>query len=72
MADGNICLLRIGGIKGEYGQPPLEGGIQLLSFTAERTTGLNSVHFQMTTGKSTMQIVNAVNSTRLPSATLIV
>jgi hypothetical protein len=72
MAD-SICLLRIGGIDGEYTQPPLEGGIQLLSFTAERNAGLNSVHFQMKTGKSTMQIVNAVNAeTRLASATLIV
>jgi hypothetical protein len=73
MSDSNICLLKISGIEGEYTQPPLEGGIQLLSFTAERSAGLNSVHFQMTTGKSTMQIVNAVNAeTRLPSATLIV
>ncbi len=73
MADSNICLLRISGMEGEYTQPPLEGGIQLLSFTAERSTGLNSVHFQMRTGKATMQIVNAVNAeTRLPSATLMV
>ncbi|MGA3027377.1 MAG: hypothetical protein ABSF98_21680 [Bryobacteraceae bacterium] len=73
MADNNICLLRIAGVEGEYTQPPLEGGIQLLSFTAERSAGLNSVHFQMKTGKSTMQIVNAVNAeTRLPSATLTV
>ena len=73
MADNNICLLRIAGVEGEYTQPPLEGGIQLLSFTAERSAGLNSVHFQMKTGKSTMQIVNAVNAeTRLPSAMLLV
>jgi hypothetical protein len=72
MAD-NICLLRIAGIDGEYAQPPLEGGIQLLSFTAERSAGLNSIHFQMKTGKSTMQIVNAVDAeTRLTSATLLV
>jgi type VI protein secretion system component Hcp len=69
----SICILRISGIEGEYVLPPFEGGIQLLSFTAERSAGLNSVHFQMKTGKSTMQIVNAVNAeTRLPSATLMV
>lgn len=45
----------------------------MLSFNAERSTGLNSIHFQMKTGKSSMQIVNAVNAeSRLPSATLIV
>ena len=73
MADANICLLRISDIQGEYTQAPLEGGIQLLSFTAERSAGLNSIHFQMKTGKATMQVVNAVNDeTRLASATLIV
>lgn len=72
-ADSNVCLLRIEGIEGEYTQPPLEGGIQLLSFTAERNAGLNSIHFQMKTGKGTMPIINAVNAeARLPSATLIV
>ena len=73
MAEGNVCLLRIAGIDGEYAQPPFDGAIQLLSFTAERSAGLNSIHFQMKTGKSTMQIVNAVSGeTRLPAATLVV
>jgi hypothetical protein len=73
MAESSICLLRIGGMEGEYALPPLEGSFQLLSFTAERSAGLNSVHFQLKTGKSTMQLVNAVNAeTRLPSATLLV
>ncbi|MGA2185985.1 MAG: hypothetical protein ABSH47_23445 [Bryobacteraceae bacterium] len=73
MADTNICLLRISGMEGEYALPPLEGSFQLLSFTAERSAGLNSVHFQLKTGKCTMQLVNAVSAeTRVPSATLIV
>ena len=73
MADTNICLLHISGMEGEYALPPLPGSFQLLWFTAERSAGLNSVHFQVKTGKCTMQLVNAVNlETRVPSATLIV
>jgi len=69
----NLCLLRISGMQGEYKQEPWEGAMQLLAFNAERSAGLNAIHFQVKTSKSTMQILNAVNAeTRVPTATLVV
>jgi len=69
----NLCLLRISGMQGEYGHEPWEGAMQLLSFNSERAAGLNAIHFQLKTSRSSMQILNAVNAeTRVPSATLVV
>jgi len=69
----NLCLLQISGMQGEYTQEPWKGAMQLLSFNSERSAGLNAIHFQVKTSKSTMQILNAVNAERrVPSATLVV
>ena len=69
----NLCLLQISGMRGEYTHEPWAGALQLLSFSSERAAGLNAIHFQVKTSKSTMQILNAVNAeTRVPSATLVV
>jgi hypothetical protein len=68
-----LCLLRIGGMQGEYTQEPWAGAMQLLSFNSERAAGLNAIHFQLKTSRSSIQILNAVNAeTRVPTATLVV
>ncbi|HTP89440.1 MAG TPA: hypothetical protein VMJ34_20965 [Bryobacteraceae bacterium] len=62
MAD-NTCTLRFDGIDDEY---------DILAFTAERSAGLNAIHFQIKTCKGTMHLVNAANAERrVPSATLL-
>jgi len=69
----NLCLLRISGMQGEYTDAPWEGAMQLLTFNSERAAGLNAIHFQLKTSKSSIQILNAVNKeARAPSATLVV